>query len=113
MPNSLMIFLGIKNMDARELITAEMMAKKDPLDLSGSELSKKFKIGLYRHYKGTLYSAIGIARHSETLEELVIYQDVDNPVLVWARPLEMFCSTIELEGQGIVPRFSFVEKDRL
>jgi len=64
--------------------------------------------GRYRHYGGDLYEVIGVARHSETLEEMVIYRDLGNNTL-WVRPREMFLGTVELEGKK-VKRFEFVEE---
>lgn len=63
--------------------------------------------GLYKHYKGQLYEVIGTARHSETLEELVIYKasyqkEGEN---LWVRPRAMFEEIIEVEGTSL-PRFS-------
>ena len=46
--------------------------------------------GLYRHKKGNVYKVICVAKHSETLEEFVIYQDVNDKQKVWARPIDMF-----------------------
>jgi cyclomaltodextrinase / maltogenic alpha-amylase / neopullulanase len=63
--------------------------------------AKKLSLGKYQHYKGHIYDVIGIAKHSETLEELVIYKDESN---IWARPLKMFLETIEINGKK-VPRF--------
>ncbi|WP_299248737.1 DUF1653 domain-containing protein [uncultured Cytophaga sp.] len=60
--------------------------------------------GLFRHYKGNEYEVIGVAKHSETEEELVVYVSLKNPEQLWVRPLTMFCETIELNGV-IVNRF--------
>lgn len=62
--------------------------------------------GLYRHYKGKMYKVHQVVRHSETLEELVIYEALyENPLgRWWARPLTMFLETVELE-QKKTPRF--------
>ncbi|MCC6369816.1 MAG: DUF1653 domain-containing protein [Bacteroidia bacterium] len=59
--------------------------------------------GLYQHYKGNIYEVIGIARHSETLEELVVYKatyqkEGEN---LWVRPLAMFIESIEKDGRAI------------
>ena len=59
--------------------------------------------GIYRHYKGGMYEVIDIARHSETLEVLVIYRNVATGEY-WARPISMWNETVELNGR-IVPRF--------
>ena len=69
-------------------------------------------LGIYKHSKkGTLYRVIGIAKHSETLEDMVIYEaQYDNPVSkVWVRPANMFLEEVEVEGVK-VPRFVFVSK---
>ena len=63
--------------------------------------------GLYRHYKGNNYRVIGLARHSETLEPLVIYQALYGDHGTWVRPAGMFVETIVFNGQR-VPRFAFV-----
>jgi hypothetical protein len=57
--------------------------------------------GLYKHYKGNIYEVIGIARHSETLEELVVYKatyqkEGEN---LWVRPLVMFMENIIVDGE--------------
>ena len=65
------------------------------------------KLGKYKHYKGNEYEVIGIATHSETLEELVIYRaSYDNQDL-WSRPLTMFIEEVEVSGKR-VPRFEYV-----
>lgn len=53
------------------------------------------KLGLYRHFKGTVYEVIGVATHSETQEQLVIYRPVSDRNKLWARPLEMFTSKVD------------------
>jgi len=67
------------------------------------------KIGKYRHYKGKEYEVIGIAKHSETLEELVVYRALYGDHDLWVRPLKMFNEEIEVEGKKTT-RFSFVEE---
>lgn len=57
--------------------------------------------GLFRHYKGNEYEVIGVAKHSETEEDLVVYVSLKNPEQLWVRPLTMFCETIELNGEKI------------
>ena len=63
--------------------------------------------GLYRHYKGNEYRVLSIARHSETLEPLVIYQALYGERGWWVRPALMFTETITV-GDRRVPRFAFV-----
>jgi hypothetical protein len=68
--------------------------------------------GIYRHSKsGNLYRVIGIAKHSETLEDLVVYECLyDNPKSkLWVRPLTMFLEEVEIEDKT-VPRFEFVRE---
>jgi hypothetical protein len=54
--------------------------------------------GRYRHYKGREYRVLGIARHSETLEPLVVYQALYDNHGLWVRPAAMFLETVEVEG---------------
>lgn len=61
-------------------------------------------IGVYRHYKGNIYSVIGIAKHSETLEELVVYQAQYGDGQMWVRPKEMFFDIVDVNGER-KPRF--------
>lgn len=61
--------------------------------------------GRYRHYKGGEYEVIGVARHSETLEVVVVYRPLYNASGLWVRPYEMFVGTVEIDGK-IMPRFA-------
>lgn len=63
--------------------------------------------GTYRHYKGNDYEVIGVARHSETEEQLVVYRPLYGERGLWVRPLAMFCETVEVKGRQ-VPRFEFL-----
>jgi hypothetical protein len=60
--------------------------------------------GVYRHYKGNTYQVIGIAKHSETEEDLVVYRALHGTFGLWVRPLDMFCEKVEIGGK-IIPRF--------
>ncbi len=60
--------------------------------------------GRYRHYKGGEYEVIGVARHSETEEELVVYRPLYGEGRLWVRPLAMFTESVERDGAR-VPRF--------
>ena len=64
------------------------------------------KVGIYKHFKGSLYKAIGTATHSETKEKLVVYHPINSPSELWTRPIDMFNETIERDGR-IIKRFSF------
>ena len=57
--------------------------------------------GIYRHYKGQRYRVLGTARHSETLEPMVVYPALYGEHGLWVRPATMFCETIELDGEPI------------
>lgn len=73
-----------------------------------SKLAKSIKLGQYKHYKGSKYQVLGIAIHSETLEELVIYKALYGKHLTWVRPLKMFLEDVECNGKK-QPRFRYVE----
>ncbi|NBH09562.1 MULTISPECIES: DUF1653 domain-containing protein [Amycolatopsis] len=64
--------------------------------------------GRYVHYKGGEYEVLGVARHSETEEELVVYRALYGERGLWVRPKVMFTETVETDG-GPVPRFRRVD----
>lgn len=66
--------------------------------------------GRYRHYKGKEYRVLGLARHSETEEVLVVYQLLYGDFSWWVRPAAMFVETVDLGPAhgGRIPRFQFV-----
>ena len=66
-------------------------------------------LGRYRHYKGNEYRVLGIAKHSETLESLVVYEALheNHKGKLWVRPLAMFIETVESNGKKI-PRFEYL-----
>jgi len=68
----------------------------------------KVKLGKYRHFKGGEYEVIGIAKHSETQEEMVVYKSLADGK-TWTRPLENFLEEVEFSGQKF-PRFKFIGK---
>lgn len=63
--------------------------------------------GRYRHYKGNEYEVLGVAKHSETEEEVVVYRALYGEGGLWVRPLAMFLETVLIEGHRR-PRFQFV-----
>ena len=65
--------------------------------------------GVYRHYKGNTYQVIGIAKHSETEEALVVYRALYGSFGLWVRPLDMFCEKVEIGGE-IVSRFELIAR---
>ena len=66
--------------------------------------------GKYRHYKGGLYEVVGIARHSETDEELVVYRPLYGDGGMWVRPRIMFMETVLVNGNAL-PRFQRIDAD--
>lgn len=69
----------------------------------------EIKLGKYRHFKGNEYEVIAIAKHSETLEEMVVYRDLKNDGKVWVRPSSMWDETVERDGK-VFKRFEFLGK---
>lgn len=65
--------------------------------------------GRYRHFKGGEYEVIGVARHSETQEPLVVYRPLYNSTGLWVRPLAMFLGAVKHDGRT-VPRFQYMSE---
>ena len=72
--------------------------------------NQQIKLGKYRHFKGNEYNVIAVAKHSETLEDMVVYEALyDNKVSkIWVRPLSMFLETIEKDGKTF-KRFEYID----
>ncbi len=73
--------------------------------------NSKIKLGKYQHYKSEekKYEIIGVARHSETPEEMVVYRALYGDHNIWARPIAMFKGTVLIDGKK-VPRFKYIGK---
>ena len=69
------------------------------------------KIGKYRHFKGKVYEVVAIAKHSETLEEMVVYRALYNDGSYWVRPLSMWNKIVERNGDQFV-RFTYIDDDK-
>ncbi|OIO29216.1 DUF1653 domain-containing protein [Candidatus Nomurabacteria bacterium CG_4_10_14_0_2_um_filter_30_12] len=69
----------------------------------------KLELGRYKHFKGGEYEVMGIAKHSETLEDFVIYKPLYNHKGLWIRPLSMFLETIIFDGKK-VERFQKIKQ---
>lgn len=69
--------------------------------------------GLYQHYKGKNYRLLNLAKHSETLEWLVVYECLydNSEAQIWVRPLSMFSETVEVDGK-IVDRFRYIGNEK-
>jgi hypothetical protein len=65
------------------------------------------KKGIYQHYKGAYYQVEGVARHSETEDQLVVYRPMYGDKGLWVRPLSMFVETLTTD-KGVFARFSYV-----
>ncbi len=70
-------------------------------------MESEVPVGRYRHCKGNEYTVIGVARHSETEEELVVYRQEYGDRSLWVRPRGMFLEMVDLNGRK-VPRFEFL-----
>ena len=70
-------------------------------------MREAMQIGVYQHYKGLRYEVLAIAKHFETLEEMVIYRALYGDFELWIRPLNMFLEEVEYFGVK-QPRFKFL-----
>ena len=68
---------------------------------------QEIKLGKYRHFKGMEYEVIGVAKHSETLEEMVVYRALYGAGGLWMRPVSMWNETVERDGKTF-QRFTFI-----
>jgi hypothetical protein len=68
---------------------------------------KEIKLGKYKHYKGRMYNVLGVAKHSETLEHLVVYQKLYDDFSLWVRPKAMFLENVLLDGKEVL-RFEYI-----
>lgn len=71
-------------------------------------MTTTIKPGRYQHYKGQNYEVLGVARHSETEEQMVVYRCLYGDFSLWVRPLAMFTETVEVAGEQ-VPRFVWLD----
>ena len=68
---------------------------------------ESIKPGRYRHFKGKEYEVLGVARHSETEEELVVYRALYGDFRLWVRPVSMWNETVERDGKTF-RRFTYI-----
>ncbi|MGD0328429.1 MAG: DUF1653 domain-containing protein [Minisyncoccia bacterium] len=70
------------------------------------------KLGVYEHYKGKKYRVLGVAKHSETLEDLVVYEALyeNKTSKLWVRPLKMFLEEVEVNSKR-APRFRYLSEE--
>ncbi len=69
------------------------------------------KPGLYRHFKGNMYKVLYNAKHSETMEDMVVYQALYGEMGIWVRPAAMFGETVTREGKTF-PRFEYLGEEK-
>lgn len=70
----------------------------------------EIKPGRYRHFKGNEYEVVGVAKHSETLEEYVVYRALYGEGSLWVRPASMWNETVERDGKTY-QRFTYISED--
>lgn len=72
-------------------------------------MNTTLKLGEYQHYKGGHYRVLFLAKHSETLEDMVVYEALYENELgkIWVRPLSMFLEEVEVNGT-MIPRFKYL-----
>jgi len=70
-------------------------------------MENEIRLGKYRHYKGGEYEVIGLARHSETFEDLVVYGALYGEGELWVRPVKMFSEEVKKDGKEIL-RFEYI-----
>lgn len=71
-------------------------------------MSALIRLGEYEHFKGGRYEVIGVAKHSETFEEMVVYRSLHGENSLWVRPLDMFLGLVNVNGKQ-VPRFKCIK----
>ena len=81
------------------------MSKALPADTSDLAALPAIALGRYRHYKGGEYEVMGVVRHSETLEAMVLYRPLYNQSGMWVRPYAMFVGQLAVDGT-LVARFA-------
>ena len=67
------------------------------------------KLGIYKHFKGNLYEVVAVAKHSETLEDMVVYKALYGDGDVWVRPLSIWDDVVERDGNKF-KRFELIEE---
>lgn len=91
------------------------MQLRSPAAVAGFDLDRRvvvaeISLGRYRHYKGNDYTVLGVARHSETLEEFVVYRQEYGDRGLWIRPAAMFSETVIVDGESVA-RFRHLGND--
>ena len=71
--------------------------------------TQEIRPGIWRHFKGNRYQVIGVAKHSETLEDMVVYRALYGEGGLWVRPASMWLETVERDGKTY-QRFVFEQE---
>lgn len=85
----------------------------EPVKTTGVWAYEKKQIqigGTYKHYKGNFYKVISLAKHSETLEDMIVYQTLYGEQMTWVRPLKMFMENVNVDGKK-VKRFELADQN--
>jgi len=69
----------------------------------------ELKKGKYKHFKGNVYELLFIAKHSETMEDMVIYRSINDESKIWERPISMWGETVEYQGKTVA-RFTYIKE---
>jgi len=99
-------FAGIAN-PTRTTVRSAMTDIPSPVPENELAPLPALPLGRYRHYKGGEYEVLGVARHSETHQALVVYRPLYNATGWWVRPFAMFAEAVDVDGVR-QPRFAFV-----
>jgi cyclomaltodextrinase / maltogenic alpha-amylase / neopullulanase len=78
-------------------------------DIQLTERAMSVKPGVYKHYKGECYRVLTVAVHSESLQEVVVYQAMYGKQITWVRPLAMFLEKVIVDGKE-KPRFAYIDQ---
>lgn len=70
-------------------------------------MDNNIKIGKYRHFKGNEYRVLHLAKHSETLVEMVVYQALYGEMGIWVRPASMWNESVTHNGESL-RRFEYI-----
>ena len=109
--NSVPIVFGIGGNNTAALVDdlkTYDLSNVDAILSASPYYNKPTQEGIYQHYKGSKYEVLGLARHSETEEELVMYRALYGDYGLWVRPLSMFLEKVLVEGVK-VSRFQLIE----
>lgn len=105
LPNYQKAGFTLYRQETKEVVLVDSMVAQSRLSVVGQPTM--IQPGRYRHYKGNEYLVLGIAQHSETEEEFVVYRQDYGDRSLWCRPRQMFEETVQAGGQA-VPRFKFI-----